>query len=278
MSPRSRSSKKSKGLYQKLEADHIFFLASGLAFNFFTCFIPLLLVILSGLGFFLHSSQEMLEHVRTYIQKMLPYASPRITANIFNVIKDRKWVGIIGFLGLLWTATRLFSSIRTVLDLTLENRAKHGYLREKLHDLWMVFITGLLFLASTLFSGLLDIIKTFPDRLGLSVIFSLRWWGGLIGFSGGYLLSILMFLVLFRFLPTQKPKSSTAIKISLLIGTFWEIAKYLFRLYVNLINNFTAIYGSLGLLVIFLLWVYYSSLIFVLGGELIWYSERRRRG
>jgi membrane protein len=278
MSPRVRSSRKTKGLYQKLESDHIFLLASGLAFNFATCFIPLILVILSGLGFFLHSSQEMLEHVHTYIQSMLPNASPRITANIFNVIKDRKWVGIIGFLGLLWTATRLFSSIRTVLDLTLENQTKHSYLREKLHDLWMVFITLLLFLASILFSGLLDIIKTFPGRLGLSQFLVVRWWGSLIGFFGGYLLSILMFFVLFRFLPTQKPQNSTAIRIALIVGTFWEIAKYLFRLYVNLINNFTAVYGSLGLLLVFILWVYYSSLIFVLGGELIWYSERRKRG
>ena len=81
----------------KLDQDNVFFLASGLAFDFLICFIPLILVILSLLGFFLHSSQEILNYVRTYLVRMLPQASPKLTANILNLVKDRQIVGLVGF-------------------------------------------------------------------------------------------------------------------------------------------------------------------------------------
>ncbi|OGP52235.1 MAG: hypothetical protein A2Y79_13185 [Deltaproteobacteria bacterium RBG_13_43_22] len=278
MSRKPRSFGKPMGFYNKLKTDHIFFLASGLAFNLLICFIPLLLVILSILGFFLYSSQEILGYVQTYVEKMLPNASPRMTANILNVIKDRKWVGLIGFLGLLWAATRLFSSVRTVLDKTMEAPMRHGYLKEKLYDLIMVFITGLFFLISIVLTNLIDLIKTLPDRIGIHLpeFLQIPWGGRLVGLGIGYLFSLLMFFILFRFLPSRRPGNRTALITSLLIAGLWDMAKYFFRLYVDIINNFTAVYGSLGLLVVFMFWIYYSCLIFVVGGEVIWSLEKRK--
>ena len=77
-------------------------------------------------------------------------------------------------------------------------------------------------------------------------------------------------------MPSRRPSHRTALITALLIAGLWEIAKYLFRLYVDFINNFTAIYGSLGLLVVLFFWIYYSCLIFVIGGEIIWLLEKRK--
>jgi membrane protein len=272
------SSKRSIGFYQKLENDDIFFLASGLAFNLLVCFIPLLLVILSIFGYFLHSSQDILGYIKGYLERMLPNASPRMTSNILNLIKDRKLVGLIGFLGLLWTATRLFGSIRTVLDKTLESTLQRGYLKENLHNLVMVLITGLFFLSSIVLTSIFGLIKTFPERIGIPWpgIFHFQWAAKLVGLGVGYFFSVLMFFILFRFMPSRRPSNRIALVTSLLVAGLWEIAKYLFRLYVNFINNFTAVYGSLGLLVVLFFWVYYSCLIFVIGGELIWLFQKRK--
>ncbi len=261
---------KSRGLIRKLDQDDVFFLASGLAFDFLICFIPLILVILSVLGFFLHSSREILDYVRTYLVRILPQSSPRLTANIMNLVKDRQIVGLVGFIGLIWTAMRLFGSIRSVLNKTLEITSQHGYLRDKFHDLLYVVITGILFLLSIVLSGIFGLIRTIPAKLGLPPLLDLKWWGWTAGILVAYFFSVLMFFILFRFLPSKKPASRAAFMSALLIAGLWEMAKYLFRLYVDFINGFTAIYGSLGLLVVFILWIYYSCLLFVLGGELMW--------
>jgi len=263
-------------LIQKLDQDDVFFMASGLAFNFLICFIPLILVILSGLGFFLHSSQEILNYVRTYLVRMLPQASPRLTANILNVIKDRQIVGLLGFLGLIWTSMNLFSSIRNVLNRTLEIVSHHSYFREKLHDLLYVLITGILFLLSIVLSGIFDLIRTIPVKLGLPPLLDLKWWGWTAGILVAYLFSVLMFFILFRFLPTRRPSTRAAVFSALLVACLWEMAKYLFRIYVNFINSFAAVYGSLGLLVVFIVWIYCSCLLFVLGGEIMWILSKER--
>ncbi|MBI4763160.1 MAG: YihY/virulence factor BrkB family protein [Deltaproteobacteria bacterium] len=278
MGPKSSLNRRSIGFYQKLENDDIFFLASGLAFNLLVCFIPFLLVILSILGFFLHSSQDILLTLQGYLEKMLPYASPRLTSNILNLVKDRKLVGLIGFLGLLWAATRLFGSIRTVLDKTLESTTPHGYLKANLYDLGMVFVTGLFFLVSIVLTSIFSLLKTFPERIGINLpgLFQFQWAAKLVGLGVGYFFSVLMFFILFRFMPSRRPSHRTAAVTALLIAGLWEIAKYLFRLYVDFINNFTAIYGSLGLLVVLFFWIYYSCLIFVIGGELIWLFQKRK--
>ena len=77
-------------------------------------------------------------------------------------------------------------------------------------------------------------------------------------------------------MPSRRPSHRIALVTSLLIAGLWEIAKYFFRLYVNLINNFTAVYGSLSLLVVLFFWIYYSCLIFVIGGEVIWLFGKRK--
>jgi membrane protein len=275
---RRRTSPSKKGFIKKLDEDNIFFLASGLAFNLLICFIPLILVILSIVGFFFYSSQETLTYVQKYLDKLLPQASSKLTSNILNIVKDRKLVGLIGFVGLFWAASRLFSSIRTVLDKTLEVSWPHGFIKEKLMDLLMVFVTGFLFLISFILTGLIDLLGSIPEKLGIKapsqIVF--HWWGILVSLMGGYLFSMLMFFLLFRFMPSRRPSNRTALLTALLIAALWDAAKYIFRLYVNLLNNFTAVYGSLGLLVVFVFWIYYSCLIFVLGGEIVWLQERKR--
>jgi membrane protein len=269
--------RQSVGFIKKLDQDDIFFLASGLAFNLLICFIPLILVVLSVLGFFLHSQQQVLETVQSYLGRLLPQASPRMTVIIVNLVKDRQIVGLVGFIGLIWAAMRLFASIRIVLNRTLEIISHHSYLREKLHDLIYVLISGILFLISMMLSAVLDLLKTIPAKLGLPPLLDVRWWGWSAGLLVAYFFSVLMFFILFRVLPSRKPSSRAAFFAALLIAGLWEIAKYLFRLYIIYINYFTAIYGSFGLLVAFILWVYYSCSLFVLGGELMWLFTRFKK-
>jgi membrane protein len=59
---------------------------------------------------------------------------------------------------------------------------------------------------------------------------------------------------------------------------FWEVAKHLFGWYVLHLGKFSIIYGSLSALAIFFLWIYYSSVILILGGEVAFLLEKGRRG
>jgi membrane protein len=57
----------------------------------------------------------------------------------------------------------------------------------------------------------------------------------------------------------------------------WEVAKQLFGWYVLHLGRFSIIYGSLSALAIFFLWIYYSSVILILGGEVAFLLEKERK-
>jgi membrane protein len=56
----------------------------------------------------------------------------------------------------------------------------------------------------------------------------------------------------------------------------WEVAKQLFGWYVLHLGTFSILYGSLSALAIFFIWIYYSSVILLLGGEVAFFLEEER--
>jgi membrane protein len=76
-----------------------------------------------------------------------------------------------------------------------------------------------------------------------------------------------MFFLIYKIIPNKKINFTVALQAALFTSLLWEGAKQFFGWYVLGLGEFTVIYGSLSTLAIFVLWVYYSSTILLLGGE-----------
>ena len=76
-----------------------------------------------------------------------------------------------------------------------------------------------------------------------------------------------MFLLIYEIIPNKKIPAKPAPQAALFTSLFWEVAKQLFGWYVLHLSRFSMVYGSLNTLAIFLLWIYYPSVIVVLRGE-----------
>jgi membrane protein len=75
----------------------------------------------------------------------------------------------------------------------------------------------------------------------------------------------------------RKVHFKSALQAALFAGLLWELAKQLFGWYVVHLAEYSIFYGSLSTLVIFVLWVYYSSTILVVGGEFAYFLEDDRQ-
>jgi membrane protein len=84
-----------------------------------------------------------------------------------------------------------------------------------------------------------------------------------------------MFYLLYKFMPNRKIQTKIAFFGALSAGFLWELAKQGFRLYFFNVVDLNKFYGSFGLLLALVLWVYYSCIVFILGAEvgLIWQSR-----
>ena len=261
--------------FKKFSDDHGFFLSSGITFNLLICLVPLLLLVLSLAGIYLYNDREVLNHIRRYLENAIPGLDPRIMKNIFRIIKDRKIVGMLGIGGLIWTCTWVFGSLRIGLNIVFRVEKSRGVLRGKAVDLLMIFLVIVLLFTTLTFTSVITFIQKYPFSFLIDL-------GGITRFILRYLIPFFftywMFFLIYKIIPNKKVPFKPAFQAALFTSLFWEVAKQLFGWYVLHLGRFSMVYGSLGILAIFFFWIYYSSAILLLGGEVCYLLERSKNG
>ena len=257
---------------KKFDRDHGFFLSSGMTFNLLICLIPLSLLLLSLIGTYLYSDREVLSHLRHYFENAVPSLDPRIMRNILRIIRDRRIVGILGMAGLIWTSTWVFSSLRTALNVIFRVERDRGILRGKFIDLLMIFLSGVFLLMSMVLTSGISLIQSYPLSPFLSLGPTFRF---ILKYIIPFFFTFGMCFLVYKIIPNRKIHLKSALLAALFTSLLWEAAKQLFGWYVLHLGRFSMVYGSLSTLAIFFLWIYYSSAILLMGGEVAFLLEKR---
>jgi membrane protein len=254
--------------------DNGFFLSSGITFNIFITLVPFIILVLAVVGSYLHNDQQVLGHMRAYLRNAAPAMDPGIMNSLMNVIERRQAIGIAGFAGLVWFSTWLFASLRVALHIVLKVARPRGIVHAFGIDLLMVGAVGVLFLMNMALSSFFAFLQSHQEWIsalaGPAIRLTLRY---LLPFF----LTFCVFSLIYKVIPNEVVNLRSTLKVSLLTSLFWEAAKHLFAWYVSNIAEYSLVYGSLSTLVVFVLWIYYSSTIFVIGGELLYLLEKERK-
>ena len=261
-----------RGAFSRFLSESGFFLAAGLAFFFLVCVVPLLLLGASTLGFVLSSEAAAQEAVHQ-LTRNFPVYRNEIAAAVLRIIETRAVSGIAGTFTLVFFSTPLFGATRLVLHRMLGVRSGGGYVSNLLLDSGMVLILTVLLFASTSVTWLFQWFQEFivkPRHVGWHWAYAIT-----IGFS--VTLSTMMFYFGYRYVPRRRPRIWAALVGGLLAGMLWEVAKQLFRLYIRKVGIYDQIYGPLGVLVAFVMFVYYSAIVFVFGAAYVASLDARRR-
>jgi membrane protein len=86
-------------------------------------------------------------------------------------------------------------------------------------------------------------------------------------FAGSYLITVALFVVIYRFMPRANVTWRDPLPGAFLAGLLWELAKYIFAWSLGYFH-YDEIYGSVGAVVAVLTWSYVSSLILLFGAQL----------
>jgi membrane protein len=254
-------------------ANQGFFLAAGLSFFFLICVIPLLFLSVSLAGFIL-SSEAAARAVVSQLAQNFPVYRAEITRVLLRIVQTRTLSGLLGTGILILFSTQLFTALRLVLNLVLRANPRGGFLRGMLFDVGLVLAIGVLFVGNVAVTELFGWLKLF-------IMMSTHEpgpWIASMSFVLAVLLSTAMFYMLYRFLPSRRVATGSALTGALLTSLLWEIAKQLFRLYIRKLGLYDQIYGPLGVLVAFVMFVYYTMIVFVLGAAYVAALENRRHG
>jgi len=259
---------------KKFDRDNGFLLSSGIAFAVLLCMIPLTFLLLALIGAYLFSEQEVLIHIRDYLENIFPSLDPQIMENFLRIMQDRQIVGILGVGGLAWTSTWVFSSLRTALNLIFEVGKGRGVLRGKALDLFMVLLAGIFLLMSMVFTSAINFFQGYQYlfRIDIGPLLAL-----ILKYFFPFFFTYCMFFLIYKIAPNKIIPSGIAFKAAFFTSLLWEMAKHLLGWYVLHLGRFSLVYGSLGTLVVFFLWIYYSAIIFLLGAEIAALMEKGKK-
>src|SRR5487761_1403229 len=141
------------------------FAAASAYYALFSLF-PLIVFILSLLGFFIHSPQQR-EVVVNMIFKLLGQAVDKnsLYTQVNAFAGGRGGLGILSFVTALWSATGIFGAIRTGLNVVWGVTKSRPYVRTVLFDLGMVFAVGILVLLSLAATAVLTAVQGFSQAV-----------------------------------------------------------------------------------------------------------------
>jgi membrane protein len=261
------------GLYRRTDDNHFFLFGAGLAFVLFVCIVPLLLIIFSVLGHIL-TSPVIESQVNAMIDGIIPYSDYAgnvkqfITSRLQEFVRHKEAARYTGILGLLFAASGLFSSMRTILDKIYRVEIDSSIVKDKLKDFILVLSVVFFTSISMILFPVLEIVVESADKWAVLAFFRFSMLQELFFSAMAFLLVVIMFFVLYYFVPSRRAGLKTALVSAVAAAVLWEIAKQLFGYYITHLAAFDRIYGAYIFIVVVAFWIYYSSLVFILGAEI----------
>ena len=176
----------------------------------------------------------------------------------------------------LWAGSKGVSSIAFELDMIYEVPDRYNpFLRRLLSLVYTVIFTVMIILSLLILvygNRILQLITSwFPALENFTMIlFLLRS-------AVSFVLFILYFLFLYRFVPKHKTTFRDELPGAVLSAFLWIVFSYLYSLYVDYRNAFASVYGSLTHIVLLMLWMYLCIIIVFIGAMLNQYLKQNHR-
>ena len=270
-----------KGMFHRMDKHHVFLSAAAIAFSLVLSMIPMVLMMFAVLGNII-DPLNVEAQVNKLIDTLLPYpqfadyTKQFIISRIPEVIEFKTLAGFLGAFGLLFTSTWLFSTMRTVLNKTYgvseEKSAWIGLLR----DFGMVLLLIVFILLATFILPITNIILNAADEIEVLKVFQISGLADTLFSIISTFIIFLLFLVFYYLIPYEKLGKKVPIVSAFWATVLWEVARSIFGYYVRNFLVLNKVYGAFVLVIVVMFWIFYSSILFIIGAEIgQLYRERK---
>ncbi len=239
--------------------------AGAIAFYTLFSFFPLVLAIISVAAFLRASDADQAELTRQVAQ-VIPIETRYVSDRIEDVVSARGPLGLVGVIGLLWASSAAFGAIRKGINSAWGIRKTRPFLKERLIDFALVIGAGFTIVLVMFATPILALLRELVDSVAPDLASSVLWT--LVAQSISPILSFLLFLLMYRFLPNTRIRISDVWLGALAASLAFEGAKWGFVWYVNTFPVHNIVYGSIGAIMALLTWVYVSAIILLFGAHL----------
>ena len=253
-------------------------MAAAIAYHVLFSVIPVVALLLAIFGFLIRVP-EIQQRVLEGILANVPIQAGLVIDALRAVSSASAPLTILGVIGLLWPAIALFGTIRDALNIAWGIRRGRGLVRQHLFDL--AAVVGLVALVAASIAGTIALhaLRNVSSLVvgSHSPRVDLLWSITALAFPAAITFTAL--LLIYRYVPNVRHGFRDVWPGAIVATLLFELGKHAFTWYVANWSQVELLYGALGTVMLFLLWVYLSAMILLLGAEIASVSEEfvRRR-
>jgi membrane protein len=257
-------------IWEQISGDDVFGRAAQLSYYFLLALFPLLIVLVTLLGYFAETGSELRQNLLSYLGDVMPGSAYTLVQTTIDEISKQKGGGKLSFgmLAALWAASNGMSAISDTLNVAYNVEETRPWWKIRVITIGLTVALAVLIitaLALILYGG--RIADTLAISYGFGHVFTLTWkivqWPIVLFFV------LLSFNLIYYFAPDLHDQDWKWVSPGAAIGVaLWLLVSFGFRLYLNFFDSYSATYGSLGAVIILMLWFYLTGAAILIGGEI----------
>ena len=251
--------------------------AAAIAYYALLSLFPFLLLVISMLGSVTANDADRLA-VLTFVFRYFPTQLDFVSTQLDAFRQARLQLGVAGSVALIWASLGVFGAITSAVNEAWGVEKQRSFLKHRMVSFLMLVAAGGVMIVALLLVGVIEVVQA-------------RWFGGMVArfqwmqaaqtltfrYSATILLIFAVGLV-FYFIPNAKTRFRDVSVGAVVTGVLWRLAFDGFAWYIGTNSRMTMIHGSIAAVVVFLLWIYVSSVILIYGVEFTAsYARLRRR-
>jgi membrane protein len=249
--------------------------AASMAYYTLFSLFPLMLALVAA-GSFVLQRDTVYQSVIQSVMEFIPVSQEVLSENLDRVLALRGTVGIIGLVGLIWAAAGVFSSMIININRAWTNTSTRGFIRRRLLGVLLVIALALLLalsgIAGTTLSVLRGIDLGLPEQFSIFTDFLASLWARFVP----WVVKAIALIVLYLWAPNTRVGIRAALVGGMIAAAGLELSATGFGWYLTSgLVSYELIYGSLGTIVVLMLYLYLGSVVILFGGHLTATLDRR---
>lgn len=240
-------------------------LASQLAFFFLLSLFPLLIFLFTLLPYFNLDQSEIFLFIRDYAPESVALLIEETVGEILN----NRNTGLlsIGAIATIWSASKGMNALTKALNLSYFKEESRSFIIAR--GMSVVFTIMLIVVLVVAL-----ILPVFGQQIGI-IVFSYMglekgfnfWWSSL-RWVIPPLLIFIVFTLVYWAVPNLKLRFTSVLSGAAFATIGWIITSLGFSFYVGNYGSYSSTYGSIGAIIVLMMWLYFSAIILMLGGQI----------
>jgi len=254
-----------KQLFARFFEDDVLGLSAQLAYFFLLSLFPFMIFLVTLLGYVPLEYQDLMDFLATYVPNDLINL---IESNMDQIVNQRNGGLLsIGIIGTLWSASNAINAIVRAFNKAYRVKESRSFVVSRL--IAIVLLIAMLVVIIVAF-----LLPIFGHMIGV-YIFSffgvteefLKVWN-MLRWVISSVIFFTVFLSLYRLAPNKKIRVKDVIFGAIFATIGWQLSSLGFSFYVNTMGNYSTAYGSLGGVIVLMIWFFITGIIIITGGEI----------